>query len=115
MHADYSCSKTAMMYGLITSLKNEIVNVHPRARINTVSPGWIRTPMADKAMNDPELLYQALASSPLKRVSEPSDIAQAILFFADGKRSGNITGVSLDVNAGMEGRLLNSRHDFSKL
>ncbi|KAJ3334507.1 hypothetical protein HDU91_002699, partial [Kappamyces sp. JEL0680] len=93
-HADYSCSKTSMMYGLILSLKNEIVRVHPKARINTVSPGWIRTPMAARAMSDPNLLYQALASSPLKKVSEPSDITQAILFLADGTKSGNITGPS---------------------
>ncbi|KAJ3316089.1 hypothetical protein HDV04_000298 [Boothiomyces sp. JEL0838] len=111
-HADYSCSKTAMMYGLISSLKNEIVKIHPQARINTVSPGWIRTPMAERAMKDPSLLYQALASSPLKKVSEPNDIAQAILFLADSTKSGNITGVSLDVNAGMEGRLLNQPSDF---
>ncbi|KAJ3251733.1 hypothetical protein HK103_002078 [Boothiomyces macroporosus] len=111
-HADYSCSKTAMMYGLISSLKNEVVKIHPRARINTVSPGWIRTPMAERAMKDPSLLYQALASSPLKKVSEPNDIAQAILFLADSTKSGNITGVSLDVNAGMEGRLLNQPSDF---
>ncbi|KAJ3301929.1 hypothetical protein HDV03_005550 [Kappamyces sp. JEL0829] len=111
-HADYSCSKTSMMYGLILSLKNEIVRVHPKARINTVSPGWIRTPMAARAMSDPSLLYQALASSPLKKVSEPSDITQAILFLADGTKSGNITGISLDVNAGMEGRQLHTRTDF---
>jgi hypothetical protein len=29
--------------------------------------------------------------------------------------SGNITGVVIDVNAGMEGRLLNKREDFAKL
>ncbi len=65
-----------MMYGFVLSVKNEIVKIHPRARINTVSPGWIRTPMAERAMQDPALLYQALASSPLKKVSEPSDITQ---------------------------------------
>ncbi|KAI8911819.1 hypothetical protein EDD86DRAFT_124764 [Gorgonomyces haynaldii] len=77
-HADYSCTKSSMMYGFILSLKNEIVKIHPRARINTVSPGWIRTPMAERAMNDPDLLYQALASSPLKKVSETVDIANGI-------------------------------------
>jgi NAD(P)-dependent dehydrogenase (short-subunit alcohol dehydrogenase family) len=111
-HCDYACTKTAMMYGMILSLKNEIVKVHPHLRINTVSPGWIRTPMAEKAMKDPSLLYQALASSPLKRVSEPQDIVQAILFLEDSTRSGNITGISLDVNAGMEGRLINQPTDF---
>lgn len=53
------------------SLKNEIVKIHPRARINTVAPGWIKTPMAERAMNDKSLMYQALASSPLKKVSDP--------------------------------------------
>jgi NAD(P)-dependent dehydrogenase (short-subunit alcohol dehydrogenase family) len=68
--------------------------------------------MADRAMADPKLLYQALASSPLKKVSEPIDISNAILFLADSSKSGNITGVSLDVNSGMEGRLLNQFADF---
>jgi NAD(P)-dependent dehydrogenase (short-subunit alcohol dehydrogenase family) len=111
-HCDYSVTKTAMMYGMVLSLKNEIVKVHPKLRINTVSPGWIRTPMGERAMKDPQLLYQALASSPLKTVSEPIDIASAIMFLADSEKSGNITGISLDVNAGMEGRILNQPSDF---
>ncbi|KAI8901615.1 hypothetical protein BC833DRAFT_576604 [Globomyces pollinis-pini] len=113
-HTDYSCSKTAMMYGMISSLKNELVKIHKKARINTVAPGWIRTPMAERAMNDPQLLYQALASTPLRKVSEPEDITKAIMFLADSTLSGNITGVCLDVNGGMEGRLLNSLNDFNK-
>ncbi|KAJ3138763.1 hypothetical protein HK100_012378 [Physocladia obscura] len=111
-HADYSASKSALMYGLTLSLKNEIVKIHPKGRVNTVSPGWIRTPMAARALEDPQLLYQALASSPLKKVSEPEDIARAILFLSCSAMSGNITGISLDVNAGMEGRLLNKPEDF---
>ncbi|KAJ3117722.1 hypothetical protein HDU96_005852 [Phlyctochytrium bullatum] len=112
-HADYSSSKSALMYGLTLSLKNEIVKIHPRGRVNTVSPGWIRTPMAERAMNDVNLLYQALASSPLKKVSEPIDVANAILFLTSEAMSGNITGISLDVNAGMEGRLLNKKEEFA--
>ncbi|KAI9094875.1 NAD(P)-binding protein [Phlyctochytrium arcticum] len=109
MHADYACSKSAIMTGLTLSLKNEIVKTHPRGRVNTVSPGWIRTPMAERAMQDPNLLYEALASSPLNKVSEPTDVSNAILFLASENASGNITGISLDVNAGMEGRLLNNK------
>ncbi|KAJ3193060.1 hypothetical protein HK101_005499 [Irineochytrium annulatum] len=112
LHADYSCTKSAMMYGLTLSLKNEIVKIHPRGRVNTVSPGWIRTPMAARAMEDKSVLYQALASSPLKKVSEPEDVARAILFLASESMAGNITGISLDVNAGMEGRVLNEMGDF---
>ncbi|KAI9145685.1 NAD dependent epimerase/dehydratase [Paraphysoderma sedebokerense] len=103
---------SAMIYGMTLSLKNEIVKVNPNARVNTVSPGWIRTPMAERAMQDESLLYQALATSPLKKVSEPTDIANAILFLASAKVSGNITGVTLDVNSGMEGRLIHQPRDF---
>ena len=60
--ADYACTKSAMMNGLLLSLKNEIVKIAPRGRVNCVAPGWVRTPMADRAMQDPSLLYQALAT-----------------------------------------------------
>ena len=60
-HADYAVTKSAMMGGLLLSLKNEIVKTAPRARINVVAPGWVRTPMAERAMQDMNLLYQALA------------------------------------------------------
>eukprot|EP01135_Chromosphaera_perkinsii_P002733 Nk52_evm101s226 gene=Nk52_evmTU101s226 len=111
-HCDYSVTKSALMGGFILSLKNEIVKLAPRGRVNAVAPGWIRTPMAERAMNDPDLLFQALCSSPLKRVSEPLDVANSILFLCSGKMSGNITGHTIDLNAGMEGRLLNKREDF---
>lgn len=111
-HADYSVTKSAMMHGLLLSLKNEIVKTAPRGRVNVVAPGWVSTPMAERAMQDMDLLYQALASSPLKKVSSPADVANAILFLSSEKMSGNITGHIIDVNAGMEGRLLNKRSDF---
>eukprot|EP00732_Lithocolla_globosa_P005267 Lithocolla_globosa_v1_NODE_5346_length_1257_cov_10.846922.p1 type:complete len:272 gc:universal NODE_5346_length_1257_cov_10.846922:110-925(+) len=111
-HSDYSATKSAMMYGLTLSLKNEIVKIAPRGRVNTVAPGWVRTPMAEKAMNDLNILHQALASSPLAKVSSTEDIARAILFLSSEKMAGNVTGLVLDVNAGMEGRLLNSREKF---
>jgi len=64
-----------MMHGLLLSLKNEIIKTAPKGRINVVAPGWVRTPMGEPALKDLNLLYQALASSPLKKVSEPEDIA----------------------------------------
>lgn len=32
-HVDYSACKSAMMYGMLKSLKNEIVHVVPRGRV----------------------------------------------------------------------------------
>ena len=39
-------------------------------------------------------------------------MARAILFLSSEVASGNITGHVIDINAGMEGRLLNKREDF---
>ena len=52
----------AMMYGLTLSLKNEIVKITPRGRVNCVAPGWVRTPMAGTALQNPSVVYQALAT-----------------------------------------------------
>lgn len=46
-HSDYAASKSAL-FGFMKSLKNEIVKIHERLRINCVAPGWVRTPMAEK-------------------------------------------------------------------
>ncbi len=45
-HTDYSAAKAAMAYGMTRSLKNEIVRLAPRGRVNCVCPGWVMTPMA---------------------------------------------------------------------
>lgn len=36
-YTDYASSKSALMYGFINSVKNEIVEFHPKARINAVA------------------------------------------------------------------------------
>ena len=51
-----------MMYGLLLSLKNEIVKIAPRGRVNCVAPGWVDTPMAKDALANPDTVYRALAT-----------------------------------------------------
>ena len=50
------------MYGFTLSLKNEIFKIAPRGRVNTVAPGWVKTPMAEEALSDPTIVYRALAT-----------------------------------------------------
>jgi NAD(P)-dependent dehydrogenase (short-subunit alcohol dehydrogenase family) len=52
-----------MMYGLTMTLKNEIVKIAPKGRVNCVAPGWVDTPMAADALKNPKVMYQALATS----------------------------------------------------
>lgn len=83
------------MYGLTLSLKNEIVRIAPRGRVNCVAPGWTRTPMAAEALSKPEVVYQALATTPLRKVAEPRDVANQVAVLASAVISGHITGESL--------------------
>ena len=41
-HADYAAAKSAVAYGLLLSLKNEIVRIAPAGRVNCVCPGGRR-------------------------------------------------------------------------
>lgn len=51
-----------MMYGLTLTLKNEIVKIAPKGRVNCVAPGWVETPMAAEALRDPAVVYKSLAT-----------------------------------------------------
>ncbi|KAJ6571751.1 NAD-P-binding protein [Mycena capillaripes] len=106
-HADYASSKSALMYGFTLSLKNEIVKIAPKGRVNCVSPGWVKTAMAEEALKDPNVVYRALATTPLKKVGLPWDVATQIVVLSSTKLSGHVTGNNLMVEGGMEGRLLN--------
>ena len=44
-HADYAAAKSAIVRGLLLSLKNEVVRIGSRARVNAVCPGWTESPM----------------------------------------------------------------------
>ncbi|KAL5633833.1 hypothetical protein ACGC1H_005873 [Rhizoctonia solani] len=104
-HVDYSCSKAALQSGFILTVKNEIVQIAPAGRINAVSPGWVRTPMAEATLSDPGVLERAIATVPLRKIATPSDVARQVLILASSTFSGHVTGQNIVVAGGMEGRL----------
>jgi NAD(P)-dependent dehydrogenase (short-subunit alcohol dehydrogenase family) len=106
-HADYSAAKAAMTYGLTRTLKNEIVRLAPRGRVNCVCPGWTDTPMAAEHLSDPELFQRVTATRPIRDIARPEDIAWPIVFLASDALAGHLSGTILPVAGGMEGRLLN--------
>ncbi|EMC99617.1 hypothetical protein BAUCODRAFT_343297 [Baudoinia panamericana UAMH 10762] len=105
-HGDYAASKAALMYGLVPSLKNEIVAVAPRGRVNAINPGWVATPMAEEKLKDAAFVERALATTPLQKVATPADIARQIAIIASPTLSGHVNGMNIMVDGGMEGRLL---------
>lgn len=104
-HADYAVAKAGLT-GLVLSLKNEWVALDPLARINLVEPGWTATPMAADALADDAAVGRALATTPLRRVAQPEDVAAVALTLCAPRLSRHVTGQTVTVAGGMEGRLL---------
>lgn len=50
------------MYGLTLTLKNEIVKIAPKGRVNSVGPGFVKTRMVEEALKDPDVRYSALST-----------------------------------------------------
>lgn len=50
-------------------------------------------------------------STPLKKIAEARDIATQVVVLASPTLSGHVTGQTLMVEGGMEGRLLNNPED----
>ena len=105
-HGDYAAAKSALMYGLTPTLKNEIVTIAPKARVNSVNPGWIATPLAQATLEDKAFVERALATTPLQKVGKPEDVARQVAVIASPTLSGHVNGMNVMVDGGMEGRLL---------
>jgi 3-oxoacyl-[acyl-carrier protein] reductase len=104
-HADYAAAKSAVAYGLLPSLKNEVVRVAPRARVNVVSPGWTVSPMTREALTE-EQVARITRTMALRKVAQPEDIARQVVVLASDELSGHVTGQIVVVAGGMEGRVL---------
>lgn len=105
-HGDYAAAKSAMAYGLTLTLKNEVVRLVPRGRVNCVCPGWVDTPMAAGAMADAAAVERATSTMALRKVASPEDVARAIVFLSSEALAGHLSGSILPIAGGMEGRRL---------
>ena len=84
-----------------------------RIRVNAVSPGAVDTPMLRSGLTrghlqkeDPKKQLEEIARrTVMGRVGNPGEIAQAILFLGDEKRSSFITGHVLVVDGGATSKL----------
>ena len=104
-HADYAAAKAAVTGGLLSSLKNEIVRIAPRGRVNAVAPGWTESPMT-RGHVDPERVQRISRTMALRKVARPEDVARQVVVLASDELSGHVTGQVVTVAGGMEGRVL---------
>ena len=94
-HAHYAASKA----GLVTfsiSLAREVAphGIH----VNLVAPGMMQTEMARDALE--QNLTEYLKRIPLRRVSDPAEVADAVVYLSS-ERASYITGATLDCTGGM--------------
>jgi acetoacetyl-CoA reductase len=92
---NYSAAK-AGMHGFSMALAQEMAT--KGVTVNTVSPGYIGTDMV-KAIR-PDVLEKIVATVPVKRLGEPSEIASIVAWLAS-EEGGYATGADFSVNGGL--------------
>ena len=104
-YTGYSASKAGLL-GLVRSFAAELAP--DDVQVNAICPGWVATEMADEGIG---LLAEALDVSyddafqhamrevPLRRMSEPEDIAGTVAWLLSADARG-VTGQAIDHNGG---------------
>lgn len=93
----YSVSKAAVM--MLSRLLTVELAEH-RIRSNVVSPGMVETPMSATIYKDPEVRRLREQLVPAGRISNPGDLADAVLFLASD-RSSYINGQEILLDGGL--------------
>ncbi len=93
----YTASKSAVE-GMTRALAVELSPLG--IRVNCIAPGFIKSDMTDKAFkSDPARLERVLSRTPMNRLGQPEDIANAALFLVSDAAK-FITGIILPVDGG---------------
>lgn len=87
--------------GVKMMTRNLAIEVAPFGiTVNSVAPGAIETPINRQLLNDKEKLAGLLDNIPLKRLGEPDDVSNAVVFLAS-PQSDYITGTTIFVDGGL--------------
>jgi NAD(P)-dependent dehydrogenase (short-subunit alcohol dehydrogenase family) len=73
----------------------------PKVRVNSVTPGLVRTEDAEAHYGDEQAQQAVAATVPVGRMADPTEIADACLFLASDL-SGFTTGANLVLHGGGE-------------
>jgi glucose 1-dehydrogenase len=97
-HANYAAAKGGLML-FMKSLAQEVA--HLRIRVNSISPGAIRTPMNVEKLTSQEMYERVLLKLiPCKRIGEPDDVARTAVWLASDE-SDYLQGTTIYIDGGM--------------
>ncbi|GAA3807257.1 SDR family oxidoreductase [Streptomyces coacervatus] len=102
----YGTSKAALLH-LTQQLAGELA---PKVRVNSVSPGLVRTEMARFVWEPGE--EQLAAGLPLGRIGEPEDVARAVVWLTSDAAEW-VTGADLLVDGGTRVRTAHSAREYA--
>jgi NAD(P)-dependent dehydrogenase (short-subunit alcohol dehydrogenase family) len=100
------CASKAGLLGLMRSLAVELAS--DNILVNAICPGWVNTQMAHEGLegfaqalniSKEEAYGKAMAEVPLRKMSEPVEIAQWVSFLISDAQT-SLTGQTLDINNG---------------
>jgi 3-oxoacyl-[acyl-carrier protein] reductase len=103
-HADYAAAKAGLV-GLMRSLKNEIVDLDPYARVNVVQPGWTVTEMTRRNLAEPGVVERVVRTMSLQQLGRAQDVARLVAFACSPVAARHLDGQVLTLAGGMEGRV----------
>jgi 3-oxoacyl-[acyl-carrier protein] reductase len=111
-HADYAAAKSALAFGLTRTLKNEIARLAPHTkqycggRVNCICPGWTIVPRNARQLTNAAMVRKVTATMALPQIARPEDMANLVVFLSSDRLARHITGQTIVVAGGMEGRWL---------
>lgn len=98
------CASKAGLLGLMRSWANEFASQN--ILVNAICPGWVNTKMAQDGLEEisdgmgiskDEFFKVAMESVPLKKMSEPREIAELVNYLLNQE---SVTGQTIDINCG---------------
>jgi NAD(P)-dependent dehydrogenase (short-subunit alcohol dehydrogenase family) len=94
--APYAAAKA----GVIALTRSAALEYGPRIRVNSISPGVIRTPLSEGLFRLPGGLDPVIAATPLGRTGTAEEVADAVLFLLS-EQARFITGQDLVIDGGL--------------